>query len=120
MQLKCSSLTRVSRGHDLSSGLKVRPRSFDNNYWDFGRKSNQLVMRWVKENLHMRGSYSFRLTLSKAEIANLFVAAFRDASFTDRLEVLWKMGFTKEELAEWLSEIRSPVSSANLVPNHDG
>ena len=118
MELKCSSLTRVTRDHDLSSRLKVRPGSFDNNYWNFGRKSDELVMRWVKENIRLKGSYSFRLSLSKAEIANLFAAAFRDASLTDRLKVLWIAGFTKEELAGWLSGIHSLNSGSQLVRDH--
>jgi hypothetical protein len=120
MQLKCSSLTRVTRGHDLGSALKVGPGSFDNNYWNFGRRSDELVIRWVKENVRLKGSYSFRLSLSKAEIANLFAAAFREAPFADRLKVLWKAGFTKEELAEWLNGLHSLNSGSELVTDHGG
>jgi hypothetical protein len=103
MELKCSSLTRVARDHELGSGLKVRTESFDDNRWNFGRKSNELVMRWIKENVRLKGDYSFRLSLSKTEIANLFAAAFKDAPSTERLEALYKAGFAKEELAERLS-----------------
>ena len=96
MELRCSSLSRVVRDHDLGIELKVQARSFDEDRWNFGRYRDRLVMRWVKENIRLKGAYSFRLSLSKSEIVNLFAAAFKGATSTECLDTLRKAGLSIE------------------------
>jgi hypothetical protein len=103
MELKCSNLSRVVRDHDLGVELKVRAKAFDDNRWNFGRNSDRVVMRWVKENVRLKGDYSFRLSLTRTDIANLFVAAFKDVPPTECLEALRRAGFTIEELTQHIS-----------------
>ena len=99
MELSCEGERRRVRVHKLG-GHPIRARQFEDKSLPDKRneKTGDLELQWFShQHVTLNGKFSFRLTLTREDIANLFVAAFRTEPFDQCVEALRKARLTKSE-----------------------
>jgi hypothetical protein len=99
MELSCEGEKRRVRTHKLG-GHAIRASQFEDTSLLDKRdeKSGDLEVQWFSDqHVTLNGRFSFTLTLTREDIANLFVAAFRTDTLDKSVEALRKARLTKRE-----------------------
>jgi len=101
MHLKCSGLSGGVNVHDFDAPV-VRADLFEDGDWEHDSncrdEEGNLRIRWTALSVRMSGgNYKFVFTLTRDEIANLFVASFRDRSLDEVVSVISRVSLLHAE-----------------------
>jgi hypothetical protein len=83
MKLGCIGVRRTVYWHELRDQMPIRASDLDPQIsWALRRdeKNGDLLVNWVKKEVSLSGNYRFELRLTRADITQLLVAAYWDAT----------------------------------------
>jgi hypothetical protein len=91
MKLGCIGLRRTVYWHELRDQIPIRASDVDPQIsWALRRdeKNGDLLVNWVRKEVSLNGNYRFELRLTRADITQLLVAAYSDATPDECIEAV--------------------------------
>lgn len=100
MELLCEGKKRRVYTHNLG-GYPIRARQFEGGSGTADQRNEEtgdLEIQWdCHQDVTLNGGFTFKLTLTREDVANLFVAAFRMEPLDRCIEALRRAKLTKIE-----------------------